>query len=128
MSKKKSAQKKLVNELKNQLLVQAERLEIREYYSPVTMEELKIDSVRKILTEFYMERANLQYEMNSYGTNKKEVLIKLERLNAYIRKAEGLRERGLKNFEKLLDKGLGDKEKALKAIRKLKPVSVRVAV
>lgn len=128
MSKKKSAQKKLVNELKNQLLIQAERLEIREYYSPVTMEELKIDSVRKILTEFYMERANLQYEMNSYGTNKKEVLIKLERLNAYIRKAEGLRERGLKNFEKLLDKGLGDKDKALKATRKLKPVSVRVAV
>src|SRR3989338_8009790 len=128
MSKKKSAQKKLVNELKNQLLVQAERLGIREDYSPVALEELKIDSARKILTEFYMERANLQYEMNSYGTNKKEILIKLERLNAYIRKAECLRERGLKNFEKLLDKGLGKKDKALKAVRKLKPASVRVAV
>ena len=77
MIKKQIAQKKLINELKNQLLVQAERLGIRDDYAPIFMEELKLDSVGKILTEFYMERANLEYELNMLGSNKKEILIKL---------------------------------------------------
>lgn len=127
MSKKKNTEKKLINELKNQLLIQAERLGIRERYSPLYMEEIKVDSARKILTEFYMERSNLEYELNIIGSNKKELLIKLERLNMYIRKAEGLREKYLVAFGKLLEKGVGDREKTSRAIRHLNPVRIRVA-
>ncbi len=127
MRKKKNTQKKLINELKNQLLIQAERLGIRDRYTPIVMEEMELEAVRKILTEFYMERANLEYELNMLGSNKKEILIKLERLHAYIRKAEGLRDRHLKNFEKLLEKGMGDIEKTKKVVNRLEPVSVRAA-
>ena len=127
MSKKKNSQKKLINELKNQLFIQAEKLGVRDRYTPGAMEEMKIDAIRKILTEFYMERSNLEYELNVLGSNKKDVLIKLERLNFYIRKAEGLRDRHAKSFEALLDKQMGDKVGALKAARRLNPVRIRTS-
>ena len=127
MSKKKNSQRKLINELKNQILIQAERLGVRERYTPTVLEEMKLDALRKILTEFYMEKANLEYEMNVLGSNKKEILIKLERLNSYIRKAQGLREKHLKNFEKLIEKGMGDKEKAQKVASRLMPARVSTA-
>ena len=125
MSKKKTAQKKAINELKNQLFIQAERLGIRDRYTPVIMEEIKLDSLRRILTEFYMERSNLEYELNMLGSNKKEILIKLERLNAYIRKAEGLRERHSKKVEELIEKEMGDQKKTRKAVKRLKPARIR---
>jgi len=127
MSKKKGSQKKLINELKNQLFIQAERLGVRDRYTPSAMEEMKIDAIRKILTEFYMERSNLEYELNILGSNKKEILIKLERLNSYIRKAEGLRDKHVKSFEALLDKQMGDKVRALKAASRINPVRIRAA-
>lgn len=127
MSKKKNTQKKLVNELKNQLMIQAERLGINETYSPIYMEELKIDSVKKILTEFYMERSNLEYEMQMSGSPKKEILIKLERLNAYIRKAVGLQTRHLGDFEKLIDQGYDDRALTQKAVKKLATAKVRAS-
>ena len=127
MSKKKNSQKKLVNELKTQLLVQAERLGIRDDYSPVYFEEIKLDSVKKILTEFYMERSNLEYEMQTLEANKKEILIKLERLHAYIRKAVGLHERHLKDYEKLIDSGTGDQEMTRRAVKQLQSVRVQAA-
>jgi hypothetical protein len=127
MSKKKNSQKKLIDELKNQLLVQAERLGIREQYTPVALEEMKLDAIRKILTEFYMERSNLEYELNMLGSNKKEILIKLERLNSYIRKAESLRDKHYGKFGKLLEKGLGDVQNTQKAVRRLNPVRIRAS-
>lgn len=127
MSKKKNSQKKLINELKNQLLIQAERLGIKEDYSPIFMEELKLDSVKKILTEFYMERSNLEYEMQLSGSAKKEILIKLEKLNAYIRKATGLQAKHLGLFEKIIDAGSGDKELTQRAVKKLEPAKVRAS-
>lgn len=127
MSKKKNSQKKLINELKNQLLIQAESLGIRERYTPIVLEELKINAVRKILSEFYMERSNLQYELNMLGSKKKEVLIKLERLNAYIRKGEGFRERHLGDIEKLIEKGMGDREGTKRAVSRLQPVRVKAS-
>ena len=127
MSKKKNAQQKAINEMLNQLMIQAERLGIRDQYTPLFMEELELDSVRKILTEFYMERSNLEYELNMLGSNKKEILIKLERLNAYIRKAEGLRERHSKKVEELIEKEMGDQKKTRKAVKRLNPVRIRAA-
>lgn len=127
MNKRKNTQKRLINELKNQLLIQAERLGVRDRYTPLVMEEMKLDSIRRILTEFYMERSNLEYELNILGSNKKEILIKLERLNAYLRKAEGMRDKHLKVFNKLIEKEMGDRKKTLKAISQLNPVRVSVA-
>ncbi|MFH1683438.1 MAG: hypothetical protein ABIA67_01000 [Candidatus Margulisiibacteriota bacterium] len=127
MKNKKNAQKKLINELKNQLLIQSERLGIRDDYSPLYMEELKLDSVKKIMTEFYMERSNLEYELNMLASNKKELLIKLERLQAYIRKAVGLHEQHLNKFEAIIEKGTGEPEKVRRAVKKLKPARVQAA-
>ena len=119
MSKQKKSQKNLINELKNQLLIQSERLGVRERYTPVALAEMELESIRRILTEFYAERSNLEYELNVFGSSKKEALIKLERLNSYVRKAETMLARSLKSYEKLLEKGQGDKAGALKAARRL---------
>lgn len=126
--KKKNAQKKLINELKNQLFIQAERLGIKEDYNPLAMEELKLDSVGKILTEFYMERSNLEYELNIIGSKKRELLIKLERLHAYVRKAQGLHEKHVKKFEDLIEQGTGDQNLTRRALRQVTdPVKVSAA-
>jgi hypothetical protein len=127
MSKKKNSQKKLTNELKNQLLVQAERLGIRDNYTPLYFEEIKLDSVQKILTDFYMERSNLEYELQTIDSNKKEILIKLERLHSYIQKAVGLQRRHNTDYGKILDKATGDQVKTQRAVRQLKPVRVQAA-
>lgn len=127
MSKKKNKQIQLINEMENQLLIQAERLGVRERYTPLAMEEMGIDAARKILTEFYMERANLEYEMSMMGTNKKELLIKLEKLHGYICKAEGLRDKHLKKIDKLLEEGVGDQKMVRIALQKIEPVRVQAA-
>lgn len=128
MSKKKNGQKKLINELKNQLLIQAERLGVKEKYTPIVMAEMKIDAVRRILGEFYSERANLEYELNMLGSKKKEILIKLERLNSYVRKAESLGRRHNEAIEKLVEKGMGDRKSARKAVSRINPVRISAAV
>lgn len=127
MRKKGNTQTKLINELKTQLLTQAERLGVKDDYTPVFMEETKLDAVRKILGEFYMERSNLEYELNMSGTDKRELVIKLERLNSYIRKAEGIREKHLRILEEQLGKGTGDKQKTRRALNKINPVKVSVS-
>ncbi|MBU0501843.1 MAG: hypothetical protein KJ811_01180, partial [Candidatus Margulisbacteria bacterium] len=57
-------------------------------------------------------------ELSMIGSNKKESLIKLERLNVYIRKAEALRDRHLKKLEGLIDKNVGDPKTTLWALKK----------
>ena len=108
--KKKNSQQKVLSELKSQLLVQADRLGIKNDYNPLAMEEMSLGSISKIMGDLYMEKANLEYEMNTVGSDKKELLIKLERLNRYIRKGISLREQHQSKFEELLEKGVGDIE------------------
>ncbi|MBN2058439.1 MAG: hypothetical protein JW782_06570 [Candidatus Saganbacteria bacterium] len=128
MRNRKSSQKKLVNELKNQLMIQAERLGIKDDYTPLYFEEVKLDSVKKILTEFYMERANLEYEIQMLESDKKELLIKLERLHAYIRKAIGLHERHVQKYEDIIEKATGDQKLTRLALKKHQdPVKVSAA-
>ncbi|MBU0630687.1 MAG: hypothetical protein KKC80_07220 [Candidatus Margulisbacteria bacterium] len=105
MSRKGKAQKKVVDELKNQLMIQAERLGIKAEYTPAWFLEQETLAYGQVLSELYAERSNLEYEMNMLGSDKKDLLIKLERLHSYIRKAEGLREKTAKDFERLIDKG-----------------------
>ncbi|MFC1570925.1 hypothetical protein ACFL31_00070 [Candidatus Margulisiibacteriota bacterium] len=102
--RKKSGHKKLIGELRKQLLIQAERLDIRHRYTPLWFSEQRMLAFGKILSEFYAERANLEYQLNLLSTDKKEVLRKLEKLHLYIRRAEGLREREMKKFERTIDK------------------------
>jgi len=87
-SKRVKAQLRIFKELENQLMVQAERLGIRDRYSPLYLKELEYQALKKHLLAFYQERSNLEYEMQMLGTDKKETLIKLERLEVYIKRAE----------------------------------------
>ena len=108
--KKTKAQMKLLGEMQNQLLIQADLLGVRDRYSPTFMTELNIDSTKKIIGEFYAEQSNLEYEMNLFGSNKKEVLIKSERLTGYVKKAESLRDKYNKQLEGILEKLGGSRE------------------
>ncbi len=101
---KKKAELKLIDEMRSQLLIQAERLGIRDQYSPQWFAEQRVLSAGRVLSELYAERSNLEYELNLLGTDKKELLIKLERLNVYIKKAEGLRDKYLGEHDKVIDK------------------------
>jgi len=128
MNKRKNAQKKLINELKKQLLVQAERLGVRDLYTPLALEEMRLDALRKILTEFYLERSNLEYELNMIGSNKKELLIKLERLNVFILRAQVLLQQKLEFCQKLLDKACGDVADVRRAVKRIEiPAKVQAA-
>lgn len=101
MSRKKAkGQLKIFNELEKQFLIQAERLGIQDRYSPIKIKEIEYEALKKHMMAFYAERANLEYEMQMLGSNKKETLIKLERLEVYIKRAERMKE----NYEKLFNK------------------------
>jgi hypothetical protein len=115
------AQMSIFKEMENQLLIQAERLGIREDYSPLRLKELEAEALNKHLLAFYTERSNLEYEMQMLGTDKREVLIKMERLGVYIRRAEQMVERQKKELGKILDKLCPDKAKANKAALSLAP-------
>jgi predicted nuclease with TOPRIM domain len=115
-NKKVKAQMRIFKELEDQLLIQAERVGVREDYSPMHMREVESDALQKHLIAFYQERLNLEYEMQMLGTDKKEVLIKLERLEVYISRAERMAQMYEKEMAKLLERLTPDKEKVEKAI------------
>lgn len=75
-------------------MIQAERLDKKEFYTSYRLEEFRVQAIRQILTELYMERANLEYEMHLADVDEDEVLRKLEKLQRYIAKAERLFQRG----------------------------------
>ena len=120
MARKKKGPNKVINELRNQLLIQAERLGIKDTYTPLWFAEQKVHSLGQILAEFYAERSNLEYELNILGSDKKDILIKLEKLHGYIRKAEALKERTVEKVEKMIDKNfnLSDYKKKLAYLQK----------
>ena len=105
-SRKLKAQIKLFKELESQLLIQAERLGVKDDYGPLQLKEIEIEALNKHLIAFYQERANLEYEMmmGGGGGDKKTVLIKLERLLVYIKRAENMGRVDEKTLEKMLMK------------------------
>ncbi|MEE8638320.1 MAG: hypothetical protein V3T21_04655 [Candidatus Margulisiibacteriota bacterium] len=117
-SKRKKAQQRVLNEIQHQLVLQAERWGRKDHYTPMKLEEMVLGQCYKIKGDFYGERANLEYELQRIGTDKKECLIKLEKLEGYLKKAD----RGIKGHRKaiarILDKMVGDKEKVLKVLGK----------
>jgi|GEM_PF-1285051 len=127
MSRKKiKAQLRVFKELENQLMTQADRLGVREHYTPIHMLELEHDALQQHTLAFYAERANLEYEMQMLGTDKKETLIKLERLHVYIKRAERMKMQYEKRIQMMLEKLMPEKENALKAAKKIKKISVSI--
>jgi hypothetical protein len=122
--KKKKAQIRILNEIRDQLVLQAERWGRTNYYTPLKLEELVLEQSHKIKGDFLAERSNLEYEMNLLGTDKREVLIKIERLESYIKKADRTIESHERNISRLLDKMVGDKQAISLATSYLKKKSL----
>ncbi|MBU0573505.1 MAG: hypothetical protein KKH83_03395, partial [Candidatus Margulisbacteria bacterium] len=128
MARKKNKGKfKVLEEIKNQLILQAERWGKKDHYTPLRLQEMELAACRKIKGDFLAEKANLEYEMQMLGTDKKEVLIKIEKLNMYISKSDFVIEQYQRKIERMLEKLCGDKkevDRALKRVRESHKVSV----
>jgi hypothetical protein len=130
MSKKrKSTQKRIIEEIKTQLITQAERWGNKAYYTQLKLEEMELDQCKRILGDLLSEKNNLEYEMAMLGTDKKEVLIKTERLETYIKKANRIIDAHNKNIGKIINKEIGDRAAIGRAASKLgmiPAISVRI--
>jgi len=116
MSKKsKKAQLKILNEIRDQLIRQAERWGKDGHYTPLKLEEMELEQGRKIRSDLLTEKSNLEYEMSMLGTDKKEVLIKIERLDSYIKKADRVILAHEKKIAKIIEKIIGDRSAIKKA-------------
>jgi hypothetical protein len=126
---KKNAQAKIINEIQNQLMIQADLLGIKDLYTPEKLEEMSLESAGKILAEFYMEKSNLEYELNMLGTNKRELMMKLKKLDIYINRAHGKMQKCKQNIGKILEKMVGDQKetnKALKLYNETPKISIKI--
>ena len=86
---------------------------------------MEYDALKNHLLSFYSERSNIEYEMQVLGTDKKEVLIKLEKLEIYIKRAERLLDMYKKYFGKVFKTQNEEKEKIEKFLTKSR-ISVSV--
>ena len=128
-SKQKRAQKRVLDEIKNQLILQAERWGRVGYYTPLKLTEMVLEQCRKIKGDFLAEKANLEYELHRVGTDKKECLIKLEKIQSYLKKADRVIARHQKSISKMLDKLVGNRDElqnALSYVLKEPKVSVLI--
>lgn len=116
-NKIKNAQIKVINEIQNQIMIQAELLGIKDDYSPENIEEMTLASAEKILSEFYMEKSNLEYELHLLGSNKREIIMKLSKLAGYIKRAQKRVLACRKAIEKIIEKQVGDRKQTRQALR-----------
>ncbi len=117
-SKRKKGQQRVLGEIQKQLLLQAERWGKEGYYTPMRLEEMVLDQCYSVKGEFLAERSNLEYELQRIGTNKRESLIKLEKIGMYLKKADRVIKGHNNNISKMLDKMVGQRAKVLKALGK----------
>lgn len=75
--------------------------------SELDFQELVLEKQREICTNLLSEKANLDYELQKLGSNKKESLIKIERLGSYLRKLESLMRKREEAITKMISKKLG---------------------
>jgi len=130
MGKRKKAQLRVLEEIKNQLVLQAERWGREGHYTPLKLEEMELDASWKIKGDFLAEKANLEYELHMLDSDKKESLIKLEKLEGYLKKADRVIVRHEKRIKKMIEKLIGDKgetKKALSLIEKHPRISVLIS-
>ena len=119
-SKKAKAQMMILDEVKKQLLLQAERWGRTEHYTPLKLEEFEVEACRRIKGDLLAERANLEYEMQALFSNKREVEMKLSRLETYLKRADRVNKKHSKNVDKMIEKLVGDRRKTLGALDRLK--------
>ncbi len=119
-NKKKKAQMMILNEVKKQLLLQAERWGRVGYYTPLKLEEMELDACDRIKSDLLAEKANLEYELQLINTNRREIEMKLGRLDMYLKKADRVSEAHNRAINKTLDKLVGDKKKTMGALERLK--------
>jgi hypothetical protein len=119
-NKKKKAQMMILNEVKQQLMLQAERWGRTGYYTPLKLEEMELDACNRIRGDLLAERANLEYELQIIETNRREIEMKLHRLDMYIRKADRVSEAHDKSINRTIDRLVGDKKKTMGALERLK--------
>ena len=121
--KRKNARLKLLNEIRDQLVLQAERWEKKGYYTPLRLEEITLEQCRKVAGDLLSEKANLGYELHLLDSNKRDLLIKMERLQSYVKRAYRVIEKHEKSIRKHLDKMISDKDKLEVIMRRMQPES-----
>lgn len=114
-NKRKKAQLRVLGEIKNQLILQAERWGKKDYYTPFKLEEMELEQCSKIRGELLAEKANLEYELHLVGSDKKDVLIKIERITSYIKRADWAEGRHQRKISAMIEKLTGDKAAIKKA-------------
>jgi len=126
-SKRKSAQQRILHELKSQLVTKAKKLGIEHDFSGVNFEMMKVDSVKRILGDLLAEKSNLEYELYIKGILDKESTIKLEKINSYIKKAERIIEKYQKMIDKEMAKLTPQKEE-IKEELKRKKITPKISI
>jgi hypothetical protein len=124
----KKAATKAIHELLTQLILKAEKWGANGYYTPLKLEEMRVDAHQRLIDELSIEKANLEYEMHSVGTNKREALIKIERINTYITRAQRGKQQHIEKIRKVLAAKIGDKKQLALAMAKVEESRPRVSV
>ena len=62
-------QEKIIGEIRDQLMVQAKNLGLRDHYTPERVIEIKIEQCRKIMGKFQEEKNNLEFQLAYSGVN-----------------------------------------------------------
>ncbi|NQU17744.1 MAG: hypothetical protein HQ564_06715 [Candidatus Saganbacteria bacterium] len=114
--KKAKGQMRVLEEIKNQLVLQADRWGRKGHYSSLRLIEMEQSQCGQIRGELLSERSNLEYELHILGSNKKDVLAKIDRLKTYVIKADRLGERYQKDISRAIDKMIGDRKAIKRAL------------
>ncbi len=127
-NRQKKAQNKVLNEVLKQLVLQAERWGRKDYYTPEKIEEMVMEQCYVVKGELLAERANLEYELSSLDSNKKESLIKLERLQSYLSRADRVINQHKRVLFNFLSKKLGDQKQLKKAVNLIEDTPSQISV
>jgi homoserine acetyltransferase len=117
-AKRKKAQSIILDEIKKQLILQAERWGKTGFYTPMKMEEMELDAVRRIRGDLLAEKSNIEYEMQMLASNKRELDIKVQKLGMYLKRAEKIGKKHDKNIEKILERSIGNRKNLTGAINR----------
>lgn len=120
---RKKEQTRLLNEIRDQLVLQAKRWGHEGYYTPVRLDEMTLDQCRKIQGDLLSEAANLGYELFLIESNKRDLLIKMERLDAYLKKAEKVIKKYEKGIRYQVNRVITDQDKLELIRRRMQPQS-----
>jgi hypothetical protein len=120
---RKKEQTRLLNEIRDQLILQAKRWGREGYYTPVRLDEMTLEQCRKVQGDLLSEAANLGYELFLLESNKRDLLIKMERLEAYLKKAEKVIKKYERGIRQQVERLVTDRDKLDLIRRRMQPQS-----